>query len=655
MLGVADLPLLSGLPKVELAKLLGDLETTEFAQGTVIVSPEESNEWVYFVIEGEVGIYCAAGEREIPLLFLGPGEVVGETDSIAGSLGDRWIRATKPTRTCRLPAARLRRLFSAEPAVADQFIRMLAFKLAGTMQELARTKTMLGAYTDELWQQIPTPLEEASLQMAAAAEERAPRVQQQPATADEDLQVPRPDRLSLLRHTAILVSMGLALLVYRLHPGDAQLAGATAILLWASLNWLLNTMPDYAVGLAAGAAALVTGVAPASVAFAGFASPSWFLLFGAGGIGVAVSRSGLLYRLALHMLRLLPPTYKGQTFAMALTGILFTPLLPSANSRVAMAGPLAIELSEAMRFPERGRGTAGLAMSTFLGFGVMFFMYMNGANTGLLAWSLLPAGVRDSTTWTAWFVTALPMAVLVFGGCYIAILWLYRPEPTPGVSRRTIRAQLDVLGPLSVMERQTFSMLALVLFGFLTQGLHGIDPSLLALSGCLILISLGVVDKQGLRSIDWGFLLLFGALVSIAEVTKTTGLSDSLAGWVGPTLQPLGASPYAFLGAIALLTLSVRLIIPLQPTVFVMVVSLSPVSAAMGYSPFVVALIILALSNNWIIPQQNSVYLGLYSATEERAFSHAQGRPLALMHALICLVSVLMSVPFWQFLNLVPR
>jgi len=123
---------------------------------------------------------------------------------------------------------------------------------------------------------------------------------------------------------------------------------------------------------------------------------------------------------------------------------------------------------------------------------------------------------------------------------------------------------------------------------------------------------------------------------------------------VGPSLQPLGGSPYAFLGAIALLTLAVRLIIPLQPTVFVMVVSLSPVSAAMGYSPFVVALIILALSNNWIVPQQNSVYLGLYSATEERAFSHAQGRPLALMHALICLVSVLMSIPFWQFLNLVP-
>jgi di/tricarboxylate transporter len=196
--------------------------------------------------------------------------------------------------------------------------------------------------------------------------------------------------------------------------------------------------------------------------------------------------------------------------------------------------------------------------------------------------------------------------------------------------------------------------LGLTLVGFITQGLHGIDASWLALGGFLILLATGVIDKQGLKGIDWNFLLLFGTLVSLSGVIKVSGLSDQLSTAIGPVLAPLGASPYLFLGAVAVLTLLVRLVIPLQPTVLIMIIALLPVTIQMGYNPFCTAIIVLALSNNWFVPQQNSVYLGVYSASDERSFTHEQARPFALAHAILGVVAVLITVPIWQLMGLVP-
>jgi hypothetical protein len=46
------------------------------------------------------------------------------------------------------------------------------------------------------------------------------------------------------------------------------------------------------------------------------------------------------------------------------------------------------------------------------------------------------------------------------------------------------------------------------------------------------------------------------------------------------------------------------------------------------------------------------IYLGLYEASEERAFSHAQARPAAIAFALLTLAGLALSIPYWQALGL---
>ncbi|HWI65042.1 MAG TPA: SLC13 family permease [Symbiobacteriaceae bacterium] len=652
MHSVLEVPLLAGLPKVELAKLLADVEQWVVPAGAVLMEPGSLKNWAYFIVRGEAQITCSEGTRIVPLSFLGPGELIDDSSLLQPPVENQEIRSVTEVTLCRIPHVRLQRALQSDPKLVREFMKEKSKRSTHALQDLARAKLMLAAYTDAVWRDVSPATDEAAASMPASAAPAAGRPGPASTTPAKGPKAAPGTWRNLIGSGAAVAA---AVLAYRFNAGTPVLAAATAILVWATINWLLNTIPDYAVGLAAAVLLVLTGAVKASTAFGGFASPSWFLLLGAGGLGVAVSRSGLLYRVALHMLRRLPPTYRGQSFALALTGLLFTPLMPSANSRVAMASPLAMELSEAMRFPERGRGSAGLSMATFLGFGLMYFVFLNGSNTSLLAWSLLPAGVQERVTWGSWLFMAIPMGLIMFAGLYAAILFLYPPEPTTGVSRATIAAQLQVLGPMSRTERITTGVLGAVLLGFVTQQWHGIDPAWLAVGGFLVLIGLGVLDKNGLKMIDWNFLLLFGTLISLSDVTKVTGLSAQLAQWIRPMLEPVGGSPYLFLTAIGVLTLAVRVIIPLQPTVLMMVVSLLPVATQLGYNPFTVALIVLALSNNWFVPQQNSVYLGVYSATEERSFTHQQTRPLALAHAAVGLLALLASVPFWQALGIVPK
>lgn len=643
-------PLLQGLSRIELAKLAAEWRELEWSGEGAPPAGDADHDLIYFILEGEVRLCWQGDERTQPLITLGPGGFC-HPQSLP-PLGDgHWrLVADQPARCGGLPWARYDRLLREEPSLLHRYLDQVTQQRNLILQELSRTQLMLHQYADEIWTAMPSLKNE---ELAAAVVSEFPKSQSSPKPVNQT-EGRGVSLRPLLRWGALLGGLPVGLLLYWLNPAPWPANAATAILLVAAFEWLVGLLPDWVIALGAATLIALAGIVKPAVAFAGYANPSWFLLLGVLGIGAGVSRSGLLYRIALQMLRLLPSTYRGQSLALALTGVLFTPLLPSANSRSALASPLTKELTEAMHFPPRGGGSAGLAISSFLGFGQMYFLFMNGTNICLLAWSLMPEAARHEVTWLRWLAVALPLGLLIFGGCWLANILLCPPEPTAGVIKETIQTQLQVLGPLSRIERVTSVTIGLVLLGFMTQGLHSINPAWLAVGGFLFLVSTGVVDRATLRKMDWGFLLLVGSLISLADVTTAAGLTDQLTTLIAPVLQPLSTLPFLFLGAVALLTVIIRLAVPIQQAVMVMVIALLPLAMQMGYHPFLIVLVVLTLSNTWLLPQSNSMYLTVFSGTDEQSFTHQQVRPLALAHALIGLLAVVVCTPYWHLLGLLP-
>lgn len=453
--------------------------------------------------------------------------------------------------------------------------------------------------------------------------------------------------------TGVALALGAAALVLVFPPRGLATPGVhfLAVLLAATVLWARGRPPEYVVALGMGIAWVVLGVAPPQAAFAGFASSTWFLLLGVLGLAAALGRSGLLYRITLLAVQRFPPTFAGQVFALGVAGIFSTLLIPSAQGRMAFTGPMVTGFSDAFQYPPRSRGSAGLALAAFVGFCLTTTLFLSGTPTNLVAWRILPEPIRARVTWSFWLLGVLPLEILTFLGAMAWIIWRYRPEQPALIRGRVVQAQLEALGLPSREERLTIVVAVGLLLGWLTQGLHRVDPAWIALAGLCVLIGTRVLDRAGLQSqVDWPFLLFMGMVVSLGDLAGRVGADAWFARLAQDLLATLG-HPVIALGAAVVVTMAVRFVLPWQTAVPLLTVGLLPLAEKSGLSPWLVALVALKAGNVFLVPPQNTYYLTLYYGTEERAFTHAQVRPFAWTYAAIVLVVFLLNLPYWRMLG----
>src|SRR5687767_397740 len=152
--------------------------------------------------------------------------------------------------------------------------------------------------------------------------------------------------------------------------------------------------------------------------------------------------------------------------ALALLGLVFSPAMPNATARTAMAAPLAAEMADALGYPTRSRPRAGLALATMFGFGMSAGLFLTGSSTGLLVHGVLPPEVRAQFTWGTWLLAALPLHAVIFAVGLVAALWFYRPRAPRELARERLALQWKLLGPPSRAERITLAIFLFVLGGF---------------------------------------------------------------------------------------------------------------------------------------------------------------------------------------------
>jgi anion transporter len=388
------------------------------------------------------------------------------------------------------------------------------------------------------------------------------------------------------------------------------------------------------------------------VALAGYASGTWILVLAVLGLGAAVARSGLLYRATLLALTHLPATHVVQGLTLTALGLVFTPAMPNATARVAMAAPLTAEMADALGYAPGSRGRAGMALATLYGFGLSAGMFLTGSTTGLLVQGVLPPEVRAHFTWGTWFLAALPLHLVILGVGLLAALWAYRPHSPQMLARERLALQWKLLGPPSRAERITLAIFLLVLGGFVTQGLHHVDPAWVGLAGLCALLATGALDQATFRSgINWSFLLYLGVLVGLGDVFVHLGLDTWLASHLAVVLAPVAGSPMQFALALTLASFALAFVVRWQAAAVLLTLVLAPAAVALGINPWVVGIIALVATNTWFLPYQSTIYLALYYGMNE-SYAHASLRPIAWAYALAVLVGVALSVPYWRALGL---
>jgi anion transporter len=497
-------------------------------------------------------------------------------------------------------------------------------------------------------------------QRLAAVHERLEQALRARRVSEEGVEVvrrptPQRSRLGIWLAAALGVGAGVGLWVAPPLSGlDPRGMHMLALLAWAVVFWVFDVLPDYVVGLGLILGWILFSVVPADVALSGFTTGPFFLIIGVLGIAASLQSSGLLFRLALHVMRRFPLTHLGQSMGLALSGTMITSCVPDVTSGVAIAAPITLALSDSLGYSRRSNGSAGLAMAAVLGFGQMSPFFLTGAAENLLAVGLLPRAAQEQITWLGWAGAALPLAVVTFALGLGATLFLLPPDSRPQTSRGLIDTQLEALGPPSSSEIVNGLVLLAAMVGWLTGPYHGIDAAWIALMGLALLLAVDLLDRQTFRSgIYWDFLFYLGAVLSLTGAVQYLGIDKWVIARLAPLVEPLTNRPAVFLAVLTIAIFLARFILPSFPLVALLTVTIVPIASAAGIQPLPLLLVITTAISVWFLPYQSAYYLALYFGTKEKAFTHSQVRPLAWSYGLIYLVAIVLAVPYWWLLGLV--
>ncbi|HEY7142322.1 MAG TPA: SLC13 family permease [Methylomirabilota bacterium] len=414
-----------------------------------------------------------------------------------------------------------------------------------------------------------------------------------------------------------------------------------------------DVLPDYVVMLFLTLALILPGLVPPADILGGFAAPAWLMIFTLLAVGVAVARSGLMFRLVLLSLQRLPPRFIPQSVVLCLTGVVMTAGLSSGSTRIALGVPIARGITDAMGFAPRSAGAAAVGLMTFFNFLGMGELFQTGTFTGLIVHDLLPTAAKAQITWWRWFFIALPPFVVIGVVMYLVLLFLFKPHRTGRVNLEAVRLQQALLGPLTRNEIWSAAVLVLLIVGFATLPYHGIAPAWLALASFLFLFALGALDQSAFQGGGTlGLLIYCGVILSLGNVFTTLHIDTWLTTMVQSGMPAMVRNPYGFVVTISLVAFVLHFFVPWMTASTIIALVAMPIAEGLGFHPFIPVLVALIAGDHTILPYVNSGYAIVYFASEGDLFTHAQARWPLVIESLLRPVALILSVPVWQLMGL---
>lgn len=455
----------------------------------------------------------------------------------------------------------------------------------------------------------------------------------------------------------LAIAIGVA--VASMTPPDSmtpQAMWALGIIAWAVTCWIFEVAPDYVVAIAMCTALALFKCVPFKTAFSSFSDNTWWLLFGALGMGCAVSKSGLLKRLSLGMMTIFPATFNGQVLALICGGTLIAPMIPSVTAKAAIIAPISMGISDAMGFIRKSTGAAGLFAAMCLGFLMTGPMFISASFVGYMMLGLLPADIRAHFNWTDWIIAAAVWNVTLLVGMYFVLRLLYTPKEAVVIAKEQEVSQRSTLGPMSRHEKITASVLLLALLFWMTEPLHGVNATLVALLGLVILLVYKVFDREVFRSgMGWDNMIFIGAIINLGNVLPALNIDQWIVRVCSPMLAPIMSNIYLVVLVLCIATYAVRFVlVSFTATTAIFTVVLIPFALNAGINPWVTGFLVYASTNIWLAFYQSTTFLTAYYAVGGEMVTHKQMFPFFAAYCIMTILGGLLSVPYWQFLGLAP-
>jgi sodium-dependent dicarboxylate transporter 2/3/5 len=366
------------------------------------------------------------------------------------------------------------------------------------------------------------------------------------------------------RRTFGLIAGPLVFLILIVFPFDLQQNQHTlaAILGFVITWWITEAVPIPVTSVLGVVLCVLLGVGSGDDVFPLFGDSTIFLFIGGFIIAHSMSVHGLDRRFAFGVLAL-PGVGSSTTriiLAFGVIGAITSPfmsntaaaamLLPIALGIMTTIGGLMVRQVGGDTPVERLRFGSALMLVITYGITVGGLLLPIGSPPNLIGREFIEEETNEPITFFEWFVTALPIALVMFVAVMVVVIAFNRPEvkEVEGAGEY-IAEEKAKLGGLSRGERNTLLVLGLALVAWFVPGIVGLvagdsskaytdvserlDEGVVAIlaAGLLFVLPLNWAERkftltwsQATR-IDWGTVMLFGAGITLGALMSSTGLA----------------------------------------------------------------------------------------------------------------------------------
>lgn len=567
-------------------------------------------EAIYFVIKGEL--------TQEATVYTPESQVIGLSQLFAEPLNSKTLVATCPSVVYAIPKRLFPSLNQAKQAQPSRFLQLY-------FQRWLTAATPLEATTDSTAETSENIELDDSL-TALVEQTKTPRIE---ANTTNETLTDTSEQTSSRAIWKTIFSWVFAIAV----PASVYAFSEMYALSWTQEYYLiilsgclvlllLGIVADYAAVLAAALACLLLDIVPVDVIMSGFASGGFFMALSIFGLGSVLVRSGLAMRLILLILRICPETRFSQNLAILCTGILLTPCLPSANTRLTLLAPLIKNTSRAVGYTDNSKATTQMMASMFFGCTIFSPFFLTGKSLNFVMVDMLPQQVSEEYQWMNWLLAAGGCALIIFVGYVLVTQWIFRRCQQPLVSKTHLITQLKLKGKLSKAEWVALIGILLFINAITQYGFHKISLFWVGFGFFVLFLMVEALSDDNIgNDIEWDALLLIGFFIGLENALKYTGIGELITNSLSGVTAALDGSTYLFVVFNIVLIYILRLFLPITTT-GVLVGSISlPLAKVNGLDPWLTCLIILILVECWIYPKQAS-YNASYSAACQGELTH---------------------------------
>jgi divalent anion:Na+ symporter, DASS family len=362
-----------------------------------------------------------------------------------------------------------------------------------------------------------------------------------------------------------LITIGVGLAIFLIPRPEGVTREA-----WTLLAIFVSTIVGSIVQPLTGSAMVLLGVIATTAfgalkiekALSGYADKYVWLVLAAFFISRAMIKTGLGHRIALLFVRMMGRRSLGLGYSLVFTDFILASFVPSTGARSGgIILPIARSVSET--YDSRpDDGTAG-KLGTFL----MTLLYqcevilcatfLTGQASNLIIRNFAATQAGIDLNYSIWFVSAIVPSLVSLTVIPIFIYRFFPPEvkETPNAVDFA-RTELREMGPLKQPERILLAVFVVVVALWISSPWHGIDATVIALSGIALLLISDVLNWRDItdETHAWEVFIWYGGLVmmagSIGETNLTKLFAESVAGtmngWSWPAALAVLALVYFY-------------------------------------------------------------------------------------------------------------